>query len=186
MQTTEDGGGLAILLNMYIKNEGEYKNEVSEIIPKIGKGILAKTEKSYQVIKMLLEKTGKDEIMQKCQDDFFELHYYRRAEYWFSEYGFTLPLSMLVIFDSFVHSGEILPFLRSRFKTLPPNKGGEEKQWILQYCIVRDMWLKNHSNLILRKTTYRTDSFLRCIAQGNWSLQKDYTIQYEKGIVTIK
>lgn len=56
--------------------------------------------------------------------------------------GFSLPLSALVIYDSFIHSGSILYFLRKRFHEMPTAKGGDEKTWIRQYVGVRQNCLR--------------------------------------------
>jgi hypothetical protein len=48
-----------------------------------------------------------------------------------------LPLSMLVVYDSFIHSGSVPMFLRKRFIERPPANGGDEKKWIGSYVEVR-------------------------------------------------
>ena len=68
--------------------------------------------------------------MQRIQDDFFDKRYFQPAMQWADTNEFTLPLSALVIYDSFIHSGSILDFLRKRFPEVPPAKGGNEKTWI--------------------------------------------------------
>ena len=45
--------------------------------------------------------------MRQTQDAFFDKVYFQPAKAWADAHGFTLPLSMLVIFDSFIHSGQI-------------------------------------------------------------------------------
>lgn len=117
-----------------------------------------------------LKDAGKEPVMKEVQDQFFDDAYWAPALRWFKSNGFTLPLSMLVIFDSFIHSGGILDFLRKRFKAVPPAAGGDEKEWITQYVSTRKSWLANHSNTILRKTTYRMDTMQRAISAGNWNL----------------
>jgi hypothetical protein len=77
---------------------------------------------------------------------------------------------MLVIYDSFIHSGSIRPELRSRFPEVPPAQGGNEQEWIRQYVDVRDSWLRNHPNPVLHATIYRTRTFKDEIARGNWDL----------------
>jgi len=86
--------------------------------------------------------------------------------------GFSLPLSTLVIYDSFIHSGSILYFLRKRFPEMPPAKGGDEKTWIRQYVDVRQGWLANHQLTILHATIYRTQCFKGEMARDNWDLSQ--------------
>ena len=86
--------------------------------------------------------------------------------------GWSLPLSMLVIYDSYIHSGSIPQKLRKLFGEYPPAKGGDEKKWIISYVDVRHQWLKYHTNPILQRTIYRTQCFKDQIDQDNWTLDK--------------
>ena len=79
---------------------------------------------------------------------------------------------MLVIYDSYIHSGSIPMFLRKRFKEFTPVNEGDEKKWITSYIDVRHQWLKYHEKPILRKTIYRTQVFINEIEKGNWNLEK--------------
>jgi len=110
--------------------------------------------------------------MRSTQDEFFDLAYYNPAYEFFTRNGFELPLSMLVIYDSYIHSGGVLTSLRKRFGEYPPAKGGNEKKWITSYVDVRHQWLKYHTNPILRRTIYRTQCFKDQIAEDNWMLDK--------------
>jgi chitosanase len=84
--------------------------------------------------------------------------------------GFQQELSKLVICDSYLHSGSILQFLRNKFSTVVPSKGGDERKWIYEYCNARRNWLENHSNKILNKTVYRMDFMLDRLRVGDWNL----------------
>ena len=108
--------------------------------------------------------------MQRTQDKFFDEHYFEPAKAWAIKFGFEAALSMLVIYDSFIHSGRIFDFLRSRFQERPPAKGGAETRWIEEYVDARHYWLKNHRRPLLRKTIYRTESLRREIERNNWDL----------------
>ncbi len=166
-QTTEQGN-LKILIQMYINNGGEFADEFHSYIVKIGKTPLA----SNNAFINLLKKAGADPIMHSTQDEFFDKVYYKKAADFFTENGFTLPLSMLVIYDSYVHSGSIRPDIRSQFPEVPPSKGGDERTWITQYVNARHNWLKNHSKKILHNTVYRTNCFKQQIKNNNWDLSQ--------------
>jgi len=84
---------------------------------------------------------------------------------------FHEPLSMLVIFDSFIQSGSVPMHLRVRFTARPPAYGGAEKVWTSAYVDVRHKWLSKHSNSAVRASNYRTACFRREIARGNWVLE---------------
>lgn len=167
-QTTEQGN-LSKLIEMYIRNGGTFSDQFSRYIGMIGKQPLV----DNRTFKDLLRNSAKeDPLMRSTQDEFFDLAYYKPAYEFFETNGFTTPLSMLVIYDSYIHSGSILPLLRKRFGEYPPAKGGDEQRWITSYVDVRHQWLKYHSNPILQRTIYRTQCFKNQIADENWMLTK--------------
>jgi chitosanase len=75
--------------------------------------------------------------------------------------GFTLPLSLAVVLDSFIHG--------SWEKIAGRVKAKNEKEWITEYLRKRDAWLNGSS--LLRKTRYRTRFFLTEIDRRNWELK---------------
>ena len=165
-QTTEQGN-LARLIDMYVDNAGAFADDFVPYLEKIGRESLVDDD----TFKGLLVKAAReDQIMRDTQDQFFDDVYWTPALYWFEQNGFTLPLSMLVTYDSYIHSGSVPMFLRKRFAESPPAKGGDEKKWIGAYVDARHQWLKNHTKPLLRKTIYRAQTFLNEIARQNWGL----------------
>jgi len=167
-QTTEYGN-LKRLIEKYIDMKGIYANNFKPYLNKIGKTALTDDQ---TFINLLKTSARDDEIMRRSQDDFFDLYYYQPAYVWFNGFGFKGPLSLLVIYDSYIHSGSIRNFLRQRFPERPPARGGNERIWIEQYVKARHNWLANHSNKLLRKTVYRTNCFKEQIKNNNWQLDK--------------
>ena len=168
-QTTE-WGNLPDLIKLYIKNDGKFASEFSKFTDTLGRSSLV-TDKSFI---SLLKEASKDPIMKESQDSFFDTHYWEPAKKWFDKNGFKTNLAMLVLYDSFIHSGSILKFLRERFVEKIPVNGGDEKAWIEQYCQVRLNWLNNHSNPILRKTNYRVVDFIRAMEKNDWDLSQEF------------
>jgi chitosanase len=166
-QTTEYGN-LRELIAMYVSACGEFSKELKPYVDKIGKQALVDNIDFRQ----LLKKAGKDPVMQETQDVFFDRRYFLPAMQWAIQQGFTEALSVLVIYDSFIHSGGILSFLRRSFTEAPPVEGGNERKWIEQYVNTRHNWLANHSNKILQNTVYRTKCFKAEIARKNWDLSQ--------------
>ena len=167
-QTTEYGN-LPALVRMYVDAGGLFSSELSEFLPRLGHLETPLVENSR--FKDLLRRAGaQDPVMRQTQDVFFDRIYFQPAMKWASDNGFTLALSALVIYDSFIHSGSILAFLRNRFPEVPPARGGDEKAWIRSYVRVRNDWLSNHSSSDLRASAYRTRDLLREIGRGNWDL----------------
>ncbi len=167
-QTTEQGN-LKLLLEMYVSRNGLFAEQFRQYIPLIKVMPLADNKE----FKLLLRRSAiEDPIMPQCQDDFFEQVYYQPAEIFFKGNGFELPLSMLVIYDSFIHSGHIHTRLRNMFPERTPRNGGDEKSWTKAYVDTRHNWLATHGNLLLRKTTYRTKCFKDQIQANNWELNQ--------------
>jgi chitosanase len=154
---------------MYVNASGLFSERLRRYIPKIGDVPLVDDSQ----FKQLLSDAGRnDPKMREVQDEFFDKKYFQPAIAWATANGFTLPLSALVIYDSFIHSGGILWFLRKRFLETPPANGGNEKKWIKQYVATRQHWLATHSNTALHPTVYRTGCFIREIDKDDWFLDK--------------
>jgi chitosanase len=166
-QTTEFGH-LKALIQDYVNSGGVYANTFSPYLNRIGQQPSLATDNVFCTA--LIEAGKNDPLMKKCQDDLFEVKFYQPAYNWFTTKGFTFPLSMLVIYDSTIHSGSILSFLCKRFSTAFPVYGGNEKEWITNYVNARNNWLATNSNPLLQKTVYRTGCLLSQVKNNNWDL----------------
>lgn len=167
-QTTEYGN-LRRLIELYIARGGVFAYEFSPFVTKIGGK--NKSLRTNATFKSLLKRAAREDVvMRQAQDELFEIYYFQPAYIWFDGHKFTKALSLLVIYDSFIHSGSILGFLRQRFAERPPLNGGNERKWIEQYVAARHEWLRTHTNTILRNTVYRTRCFKTQISNGNWDL----------------
>jgi chitosanase len=165
-QTTEYSN-LEKLVQMYVDAGGMFSAQLGPFVPQIG--VVPLTENKE--FKQLLRDTGrKDPVMRTIQDEFFDEQYFQPAMQWADANQFTLPLSALVIYDSFVHSGGIFGFLRKRFPEVPPAQGGEENVWIQEYVDTRQEWLATSPKKLLQATVYRTQCLNREIARDNWDL----------------
>jgi chitosanase len=152
----------------YVESKGIYSKKLKSYAEKVGSVPLTDDAN----FKDLLKKAGKeDPLMRKTQDDFFDKRYYQPAIKWAKDNGFILPLSALVIYDSFIHSGGILWVIREMFGENPPISGGNEIEWTTAYVSARHLWLSNHHREPVRKTIYRTQCFKNEIKRGNWTLK---------------
>jgi chitosanase len=159
-------GNLKKLIEDYCSKDGKHKPYFEKYLAKIGKIPLSEDLDFIS----LLKAAGSDPLMQLCQDQAFDNLYINRAYKFCDTNELNLPLSRLVICDSYLQSGSILSFLRNKFSEKIPVAGGDEKKWIQSYCTVRRDWLKNHSRKILNKTIYRMDFMLDRIKKGDWDL----------------
>lgn len=167
-QTTEYGHLKALVQDYVAKSNHPAAAILAGYVNRIGKKPTLADDDTF--CKALKDAGKNDPVMRICQDHLFDTKYYNPAYKWYTENGFKQPLSMLVIYDSFIHSGSMLSFLRKRFSTVVPSNGGNEKDWIKNYVDVRNNWLATHSNEILRKTVYRMKCFKEQIQNNNWDL----------------
>ncbi len=167
-QATEQGN-LKNIVERYVKANGKYANAMAAYLPKISKQPLVNDAEFKRLLKVSAQE---DPLMRNAQDVTFEVLYYEPALHFFQNEGFELPLSLLVIYDSYIHSGSIPAFLRSRFQEGTPARGGDEKDWIKAYTTVRQDWLANHPKKVLHPTVYRTKSYLTAMKEDNWMLAK--------------
>lgn len=167
-QTTEYSN-LRKLVQMYVAAGGIYSEALALYADKVGSESLTD---NAQFKKFLKEAGWNDPVMRRIQDQFFEQVYFLPAMRWADDNGFTKALSALVIYDSYIHSGQILWFLRQRFAENPPTMGGNEETWISEYVRVRHDWLANHHRPAVCKSIYRTKAFKEKIVAANWDLKK--------------
>lgn len=160
-------GNLKKLIDSYINLNGKLSDKFRPYFSKI-KGESLVGDSNFI---NLLKESGSDKVMQMCQERLFDELYIDPAYNFCSTNKLETPLSKLVICDSYLHSGSILPFLRNKFKENIPASGGNEKTWTKSYCETRKNWLENHTRLILRKTVYRMQFMLDRIQDDDWNLE---------------
>lgn len=173
-------GNLNKLIKSYISNKGRLSDSFSRYVDKIGVVSLV----NDQTFIGLLKESAKDPVMQMCQDKAYDEMYINPAYDFCSTNKLVLNLSKLVICDSFLQSGSILPFLRNEFPEKIPVNGGDEKIWVESYCKVRRKWLANHSRKVLQNTVYRMDFMLDRIEKGDWDLTQPPFIANDVKIIS--
>ncbi|HYC91876.1 MAG TPA: chitosanase [Thermoanaerobaculia bacterium] len=165
-QTTEYGK-LRVLVLSYAEAGGTYSRDLARYADRIGAVPLADDRQ----FRSLLRTAGRhDPVMRAVQDAFFEQEFFLPAMAWATAHGLTLPLSALVVYDSFIHSGSILPLIRRSFPDPTPTHGGEERAWTTAYVKARDAWLASHPRADVRRTVYRTQCLSALIQADNWHL----------------
>jgi chitosanase len=165
-------GNLGSVLDVYGKAQGKLSQQLA---PWASRMKNPATVDSSEFINLLKE-AGKDPVMQMVQNQMFDKFYLSPGVEWGDREGFILPLSYLVICDSYLHSGSILPVIRLKFAEKTPVHGGNEKVWIEQYTKARQNWLANHSKEILHGTVYRTKYYTELIASNDWDLDSYHTV----------
>jgi chitosanase len=165
---TEGGGNLKKVLQRYIDKGGKLAAEFAPYLLSLGSGPTLAANKKFVD---LLKEAGKDAAMAKAQQECFDEFYLGPAFRWASSHGFALPISYMVIADSYLHSGSMLAFLMKKFPEKKPKDGGNEQAWIRAYTKARKEWLATHSNKILNKTVYRANCYIEQMERGNWEMR---------------
>jgi chitosanase len=128
--------------------------------------------KNKEFLNLIINTAKTDQKFRQAQDEIYDEIYWNRGYNWFERNKFSLPLSLVVIQDSFLQSGSMLKFLINKFSENLPVDNGNEKDWIEKYCRSRKTWLANNSRKILNSTVYRPDFFLKQIENNNWNLEQ--------------
>jgi chitosanase len=162
-------GNLKKVLQRYIEKSGLFAAQFSPYVALLPGNLLPNNKEFARTCR----EAGADPLFKEIQTECFEDFYMAPAFTWAAKYGFSLPLSYLVIADSFLHSGSMLDFLMNSFSEKKPSAGGNEKKWIKDYLDARRKWLANHSNKILNATVYRADCYVKELVTGNWDLGTD-------------
>jgi chitosanase len=170
---TQYGGNLGKVLQAYQEKGGLLGDVLGAYVGRMKSSKLVNDSE----FKSLLKKAGREDIiMGEVQEEQFEKLYMGPAVAWGEKEGFELPFSYLIICDSFLHSGSILGFLRERFAECTPAHGGREKVWTTDYLNTRHDWLKNHSNSLVRTSSYRTVYYKELLAMDDWQLDAYHTV----------
>jgi hypothetical protein len=164
-QFTHRSGSLQQVAEAYLGLGGTVGREVIESrLPVLRKRSKAAIEKlaADEQLKKTLRAAGATRQMREAQRSVAYERYMRPAVSECEAFGFDLPLSLAVVYDSIVHGS---------WERLASNIGpvGEEKAWITRYLEERDAWLRGVPRL--KATTYRTKFFLTQIKRGNWDLK---------------
>lgn len=169
-QLTQSSGHFRTLIDNYIERD----DDVVDLSDWYGKADNLRLVWDHRFIGALKE-AGRDPAMQEEQDNIFADEYMAPAVAFCQREGLVHSLSLLVVYDSYIHSGGVKRYLRRRFKECTPTGGGDEKAWVIAYLNTRRRWLANHRKIpILRKTVYRMDTLLHQVGQCNWNLSQPY------------
>jgi chitosanase len=168
-QTTLASANLFLLIKAYCDTSGAtFSNELAQYLDRLEAIDLSlDTDRNLW---SLLREAGDDPIMQRVQDAFFDRIYWQPSLKSAAYVGITSALGTAVVYDSRIHGS----WHRIRDRTIESfganAADGRERQWVENYVAVRQDWLANHTNPLLRRTVYRMESFGQLIQAGNWDL----------------
>lgn len=126
--------------------------------------------------RLILKRAASDPVMRAVQDRFFDEGFWEPAVRAAHGQGFQEPLSVTVIYDSFVHGSFALVSDRVA-KAVGDAAHSGEREWLGAYVAARRAWLDGHSNRILRNCVYRMDAFQALMSARNWALDLPLAIR---------
>lgn len=170
-QFTHRSGSLAEVVEKYFENRGVVGRMVlADRLPKMKDSSKSSIERLSidTQLKAALKAAAATTEMRSAQEEIATERYMRPALSECERLGFTLPLSLAIVYDSITHGS--WSKIRDMIRVTPKN----EKGWMTAYILRRDAWLRSIPRLT--KTTYRTKFFLSQIMTGRWTLELPMTV----------
>jgi peptidoglycan hydrolase-like protein with peptidoglycan-binding domain len=120
----------------------------------------------------LLKAASMDPVMHEVQDSFFASEYMGPALAKWKTYGFQLPLSAGLIYDSYIQSGpKGFASLAGKLEASLGKPGAEiEKAWCEAYVAERRKFLEGSASKDVRNSVVRMATFEALINSDNWRL----------------
>lgn len=167
-QTTLGSGNLYKLLKRYCDNGGaRFGTRLEPYLPACKR---KDTQLDMDVkLHNVLRASADDVVMRDTQDEFFDQEYWQPAAAAADKMRLVSPLSVAVVYDSFVHGSWAKMRDRTTNKVGTVAETGEQR-WVQTYVSTRRAWLAGHSREDLRRTVYRMDEFQYLINDDNWHL----------------
>lgn len=173
-QATHRSGSLYAICQRYIQNGGEQREALSIFLPKLESRDAATIQQmaGSEELKKLLREIGQSATMRTAQEQVFDELYMIPAARACARKGWSLPLSLAVVYDSFIQGGFVAVMASYKAATT-----ASEKDAVLGYIVARRKWLAGSKLPIVRKTVYRPDTFKQLASDGNWALDTPMKIQ---------
>lgn len=183
-QCTDKAGSLDKVCQKYVSLNGNRSAELSKYLGYLAANETAKVNPKgpypiwMQDLIKLLKELGSDPFMQDAQDSVFDSEYFMPAIIHADAAGLTKALSLLVIYDTCIHSGPSrVTTHRKAFPEASPANGGSEEAWVKAYILARRKWLLNSANKLVQKTVYRQDALMEIVNSGNWDLKTPLVVR---------
>jgi len=176
-QCTDRAGSLDLVVKRYIAKGGKFATELKACEPILASNASTKENPKgpYTApvagLMNLLKQAGADPLMHAAQDEVFDENYFAPALNHAASVGAAHPLTVLVIYDTCIHSGPGgVTMIRNKFAAKSPANGGDEKEWVKAYINARRAWLAGNANPLVQKTVYRMDALMELVNANNWEL----------------
>ena len=183
-QCTDRAGSLDLVVKRYIAKGGQHATALKAFEPILASNQSTKEppkgpwSKPVADLVNLLKVAGQDPIMHAAQDEVFDEQYFTPALNHAQSVGAEKALTVLVIYDTCIHSGPGgVTMIRNKFAAKSPANGGSEDEWVKAYINARRAWLAGNSNPLVQKTVYRMDALMELVNAGNWDLKTPFKVR---------
>lgn len=183
-QCTDRAGSLDLVVKRYIALGGQHSTALKAFEPVLAANQSTKEppkgpwSKPVTDLVNLLKLAGADPVMHRAQDEVFDEQYFAPALNHAQSVGAVHPLTVLVIYDTCIHSGPGgVGMIRNRFAAKSPANGGDEKEWVKAYINARRAWLAGNANPLVQKTVYRMDALMELVNASNWALVTPFKLR---------
>jgi hypothetical protein len=106
--------------------------------------------------------------LEKLKAEHQELYYVNLSNDWVSEQKFTLPLSQLIIYFSYINFGGVLNCFLNSLPEQTPLKKGDEKRWVYYYLVAMQTMLQTTNNLMQSKPHFMIAYFMAQVKSNKW------------------
>jgi chitosanase len=183
-QCTDRAGSLDLVVKRYIALGGQHATALKAFEPVLAANQSTKEppkgpwSKPVTDLVALLRLAGADPVMHRAQDEVFDEQYFTPALNHAQSVGATKALTVLVLYDTCIHSGPGgVTMIRNRFAEKCPANGGGEEAWVRAYISARRAWLAGNANPLVQKTVYRMDALMELVNAGNWDLKTPFKLR---------
>lgn len=169
-QATDRSNALDAIVRRYVERGGKFAGRLSPYLAQFALNTpqsIARLGRDA-ALRSVLKKAAEEKLMRQIQDEVFDEKYMQPAIEAAEGSGWIYPLSLAVVYDSFIHGSW------SRIRDGVP-AGLPEKQWIARYVRERRAWLMSIGRL--RKTVYRMDALQYLIDQQCWQLATPFRVR---------
>lgn len=167
-QVTLASGGLARLLDRYCAAPGNrLGRHLTAYLPRVSQRDVGLDNDGF--LKNVLRACADDSVMREVQDAVFDEGYWTPALNAAKRLELELPLSVAVVYDSYIHGSWDAIRDRTIAAAGRPAAAGE-KVWVTRYVAERLAWLESSARTDLRATAYRMHVFQRLIEVDSWNL----------------
>ncbi len=177
-QTTLGSGNLYQLIARYCDaNDARYAKQLRPYLIALENRDI--TLDHDQHLHNILAACADDPVMLDTQDQFFDEFYWQLAEKRAQNQGLQTALGVAIVYDSTIHgSWDYMRHRTNRERGHMEVLG--EKNWLSAYVNTRHKWLANHRRSILRRTTYRMNTFIDMIMEDFWNLPLPMVIRHHE------